>query len=58
MKKQITTLLLLASLLASLTACGGEAPSADTTTAPDTTAAEDLGPFPTRPETDLGGFIF
>ncbi|MBO5219870.1 MAG: hypothetical protein J6C52_10595 [Clostridia bacterium] len=56
MKKQITTLLLLASLLASLSACGGEVPSADTTAAPDTTAAEDLGPFPTLPETDLGGF--
>ena len=57
MKKRIITLLLLVSLIASLTACGGEAPSADTTTAaPDTTVAEDLGPFPTLPETDLDGF--
>ena len=57
MKKKIAALFILISLIASLTACGGEAPSADTTAAaPNTTVAEDLGPFPSLPETDLDGF--
>ena len=56
MKKQFSALVLLVSLLASLSACGGEAVSTDTTSDTQTTAAEDLGPFPTLPNTDLEDF--
>ena len=57
LSRKITCTLLLTSMLLSMQACGGEAVSSDTTTAPagDTTTAE---PEYQLPEADFGGETF
>lgn len=58
MKKKITVLFLLLSLIASHSACSGESQSAPDTTAAvtETAAVEEIDHFPTLPDTDLDGF--